>query len=100
MLFFAFLLHFTRFFACNKTGKSLIFNHLYTQTAPLSIFNVFFCTNFHSRMRASTLSHAHIYSLRTRAYIFKERAHARPTQVAFAHSVFFRMHLVSAVQFP
>ena len=72
MLFFAFLLHFTRFFACNKAGKSLIFNHLYTQNTPLSIFNVFFvliftlaCAHQHSRMRASTLSHARIYSLRT-----------------------------------
>ena len=70
MLFFAFLLHFTRFFACNKAGKSLIFNHLYTQTAPLSIFNVFFVLIFtlacvHQRFRM----HAYIPYACARVYI-------------------------------
>ena len=56
MYFFALSLHFTRFFACNNAGKSLIFNHLYTQIAPLSIFNVFFVLIFtlacvHQRFR-------------------------------------------------
>ena len=67
MLFFAFLLHFTRFFACNKAGKSLIFNCLYTQNTPLSIFNVFFVLIFtlacvHQRFRM----HAYILYARAR----------------------------------
>ena len=70
MLFFAFSLHFTRFFACNNADKSLIFNYLYTKNAQLSIFNVFFvliftlaCVHQHSRM------HAYILYERARVYI-------------------------------
>ena len=108
MYFFAFLLHFTHFFACNKAGKSIIFNHLYTQIAPLSIFNVFFvliftlaCVHQRFRMHAYILhARAHLFLTHACAYIFEERARARLTQVTFAHSVFFRMHLVSAVLFP
>jgi len=92
MYFFAFSLHFTRFFACNKADKPLIFNHLYTQTAPLSIFNVFFVLIFtlacaHQRFRMHAfipyarahlfLTHARIYSLRMRARIYLRNARAR-----------------------
>ena len=77
MYFFALSLHFTRFFACNKAGKSLIFNHLYIQTAPLSIFNVFFVLIFtlacvHQRFRM----HAFIPYARASIH-FKERARTR-----------------------
>lgn len=70
MYFFAFSLHFTRFFARNKAGKPLIFNYLYTQNAPLSIFNVFFVLIFtlacvHQRFRM----HAYILYACARVYI-------------------------------
>ena len=70
MYFFALSLHFTRFFACNKADKSLIFNYLYKQNAPLSIFNVFFVLIFtlacvHQRFRM----HAYILYARARVYI-------------------------------
>ncbi len=73
MYFFAFSLHFPRFSPVMGGGNFLILNYLCAQTALLSIFN-FFCTNFHSRMRASTLSHACIYSLRMHAFIPYARA--------------------------
>ena len=104
MYFFAFLLHFTRFFTCNNAGRSLIFNYLYTQTAPLSIFNVFFVLIFtlacaHQRFRMLAfipyacmhlfLTHARIYSLRMRARIYLRNARACDEHKCFFHSVFF-----------
>ena len=114
MYFFAFSLHFTRFFTCNNACKSLIFNHLYTQTAPLSIFNVFFvliftlaCAHQHSRMHAIPyacmhlfLTHARIYSLRMRARMYLRNARTCDEHKCFFPFRIFCGYLVSAVQFP